>query len=169
MLNIVKGLDAVSQAVKSYIYTENKPGGLLEDVETIIPVTQNEKYIDPPAVWIVQHPTILAPDTHANLSHVMTLQTTFEFVCVEYDEDLEQASIKGQNLATRVGASILRNFNKEKHNPPDTGRLFRNIKFNTFYPVGEMQIKGKSERVPATGIVFDFIHDIDWLKCIQGK
>lgn len=168
-MNLINGLENVVKTVKECIYIENCEDGLLSDVETIIPISRNDNIpLDPPIVWIAQHPTVPYSDSSTNLSHMLRLQTTFEFVCVEYDQDLEKADELGQNLATRVGVSIVKNFNKIKLTDYN-GRVIQNVKFNTFYPVGEVTVVGKSEKVPATSIVFDFIHDIDWLKCIQSK
>lgn len=99
-------MDTVSRNVKNYTAVETETGGLLEDVETVINSVNSDVPSDPPCVWIVEHPTI--PYSEANLSHIQRVSTTFEFVCVEEDSDLEIAQIKGENLATRVGASILK-------------------------------------------------------------
>lgn len=163
----LKHLNHIHSTVKQYITAEVCRDGLLRDVESVIPISLNDSYIDVPAVWIVQHPTVQYDK--ANLAHILTLKTTFEFVCIDYDSDLEIAVDKSQNLAARVGASVLKNFNKREFNPPKIDRLFKKIDFNTFYPVGEIQIKGKANKVPATGIVFDFIHDIDWIKCCKKR
>lgn len=168
MNNLIKGLELVSKAVKDCIYIENTEGGLLEDVETIIPIAKvDDRVLDPPIVWIAQHPTVEYSQNSRNLSNVLTLQTTFEFVCVEYDDDMEKADAKGQNLATRVGMAIMKNWNNQ--NNGKNGRIIKNINFNTFYPVGEVQVVNKIEKVPATAIVFDFIHEINWLSCCKNK
>lgn len=163
--NIVNGMGAVTHAVKECVRMENVEGGILEDVETIIPISENDVPIDPPAVWIAQHPTIQYGKE--NLSNVLNLQSTFEFVCVDYDDDLEVAEELGQNLATRVGACILKNHNKVRQPGFENERLFQKVKFHTFYPVGQVKIAGKAESVPAASIVFDFIHQIRWLDCIR--
>lgn len=164
--NLVNGLDKVTRAVKHCIYSENCKNGLLSDVNTIVPIKRADgEVFDEPLIWIVQHPTIQYDGGRANLSHTIKLQTTFEFVCVVYDEDIEIADYKGQNLATRVGQCILKNYNKAVQGE----RIIENVKFNTFYPVGEVNIEGKNEKTPATAIVFDFVHSINWLKCCQSK
>lgn len=166
-LNIIKGMDTVSRNVKNYIKVETESGRLLDDVETVIYSVQSDIPVDPPCVWIVEHPTI--PYENNNLSHIQRVSTTFEFVCVEYDDDLEQAQIKGENLATRVGASILKNFNKITDNPNDPLRLFDKVLFKALYPVGEVTVTDKQEKIPATSIIFEFIHSIDWLKCMRSN
>lgn len=166
-LSIIKGMDTVSRNVKNYISIETASGGLLEDVETVINSVNSDIPVDPPCVWIVEHPTI--PYSEANLSHIQRVVTTFEFVCVEYDDDLEIAQIKGENLATRVGASILKNANRVKDDINDPDRLFDKILFKALYPVGEVTVTDKQEKIPATSIILEFIHSFKWLECLRRK
>ena len=93
------------------------------------------------------------------------MSVPFEFVCVEYSDDLEEAEILGISLASRVGSSLMKNFNKIKvdNNMPD--RFFHKLEYETLYPVGEVTVVGKSERIPATSIIFNFVYIVDWLKC----
>ena len=166
-LNIVKGMDTVSRNVKKYIAIETATGGLLEDVETVINSVNSDIPVDPPCVWIVEHPTI--PYDNNNLSNTQRVVTTFEFVCVEHDDDLEIAQIKGENLATRVGACILKNLNNVRDDEDDPIRVFDKVVFKALYPVGEVSVVGKQEKIPATSIIFEFIHTFDWLKCKKIK
>lgn len=163
---IVKGLDAVSRTVPHYVTTEVKEGGILEDVKNIIVGYKSDVGVDTPIVWIIEHPTIPLPGKKANLSHVNYLQTSFEFVCVEYDKDPRVASEKAKNLATRVGASILKHFNTLKENPEDPDRIFQFVNFNELLPDGEVKVEGSNESVPVAAIIFDFIYPIRWLECI---
>lgn len=164
--NLVKSVDLVTKAVNAYITKEKEAeDGLLRDVEEIIPYTYNDTPIEPPCVWIVQHPTITSPEFKKSINNRNFLQSTFEFVCVEYDEDLQTSIEKGQHLATLVGQSIMKNFNKIGIGDNEIKHIFTKVEFNTLYPVGEVSIAGKAKRVPATSIVFDFTFEIDWLKC----
>ena len=43
----------------------------------------------------------------------------------------------------------------------------RKIEFNTYRPVGEISVQGKSEKVPVTGIILNVIHDVDWMNCCK--
>jgi hypothetical protein len=163
-LNLIKGLEEITAVIHGSVAREVSIGGLLEDVQTLILTYSNEMGVIEPAVWIIQHPTIA--EQQSNLSREVVLKTTFEFVCVEYDPDPEIAEQKGQNLATRVGLSVLKNFlevQKERNTP----RTISHIEFNTFYPVGEVSITGKSEKVPATSIVLDVVHRINWNNCCK--
>lgn len=162
---IVKGLDTVSRTVPNYIKYEVKPGGILEDVKHIIIGPKSDVGVDTPLVWIVEHPTIPQPGSKANLSRTNYLQTSFEFVCVEYDKDPEIATEKAKNLATRVGASIITHFNTLKENPNDPDRIFQFVNFNELIPDGEVNVEGNNESVPVASIIFDFIYPISWLEC----
>ena len=164
-MKFVNAPSLVPQTVKAYLEKEMKSGGLLEDVETLIPSVNSDVPVDPPAVWIVQHPTVRWNRDKANLSNKITLSVPFEFVCVEYSDDLEEAELLGINLATRVGSSLMKNFNKVKVDREMPNRFFQKIEFETLYPVGEVTVVGKSERIPATSIIFNFIYVVDWLKC----
>ena len=164
-MNLLTGLEAVTKIIKECITIENVPDGILEDVESIIKVANNEEGVDEPAVWIVQHPTL--PEKNANIAKIMTLVTTFEFVCIEYDPDPETAELKSQNLAARVILSILRNF-QQVQMEYDV-RVIKNIRFNMFYPVGEVAVAGKREKVPVTSVSIEVLHDINWLNCCKRK
>lgn len=165
-LNIIPGFEVPGRTVKNYILSENKPDGLLSDVETIILSNKSEKAATTPCIWIVEHPAVPDDTKKSNLSKTNFIRSTYEFVCVEYDPDIDIAADKAKNLATRVGASILKNFNKLKSEPTDPDRVFQFIRFNQFIPDGEVQIKGKSDKVPAAAILFDFVYPISWLNCI---
>ena len=103
-MKFVNTASLVPQTVKAYLEheiregglledVETLEGGLLEDVETLIPSVNSDVPVDPPAIWIVQHPTTRWVNDKANLSNKITLSVPFEFVCVEYSDDLEEAEI----------------------------------------------------------------------------
>jgi hypothetical protein len=163
--NIIKGLERSARAVKAYLEAEIVEDGLLEDLETLLTSHKSETPADPPCIWIVEYPTVPYDPTQTNLSHTLYLKSPFEFVCVEYDNDPEIAAEKAKNLATRAGASILKNFNLLKSQPDDPNRIFQTIHFNTLNPDGEVQIEGKAERIPAASLILDFIHPIQWMHC----
>ena len=143
-------VDQVTSAIKQCITDEMVPDGILEDVETFIPSYRLEEPMDLPAVWLYEHPTVLSDDRRT-LDGLLSVTTPFEFVCVEYDDDIETAEIKGKNLAWRVGHVILNNRSKLVNRK----KVFSKIEFKTLYPVGEVQIQGKLNKIPATSIVFD--------------
>lgn len=165
-MNMIKGLEELTATIRESVLRENVENGLLEDVETIITTYNNEYGVKEPCVWMIQHPTVVANSEKANLSREVTLTTSFEFVCIEYDPDPERAEAKGQNLATRTGISVLKNY-LTVQNERNAPRTISHIEFNTLYPVGEVQITGKSEKVPATSIVLDVIHRINWDNCCK--
>lgn len=164
-MKFVNTASLVPQTVKAYLEHEIREGGLLEDVETLIPSVNSDVPVDPPAIWIVQHPITRWVNDKANLSNKITLSVPFEFVCVEYSDDLEEAEILGISLASRVGSSLMKNFNKVKVDDSMPNRFFHKLEFETLYPVGEVTVVGKSERIPATSIIFNFVYVVDWLKC----
>ena len=164
-MNLANSVSLVPKTIKSYIEEEMRDGGLLSDVETLIPSLNNDVPVDPPAVWIVQHPTTQWANDKRNLSSKMALSVPFEFVCVEYSDDLEEAEMLGIDLASRVGSSLMKNLNKVKVDDSMPDRFFHKLEFQTLYPVGEVNVVGKSERIPATSIVFSFVYFVDWLKC----
>ncbi|MCE7699536.1 MAG: hypothetical protein K8E24_012265 [Methanobacterium paludis] len=116
----------------------------------------------------MEHPTVPYDASKGNLSSKNMMKTSFEFVCVEYDPNPEVAAQKAKNLATRVGASILKNFNKVKSLPDDPNRIFQFVHFNELIPDGEVTVAGKSETVPVSSLILDFIYPINWLNCTKG-
>ena len=123
-MNLANSVSLVPKTIKSYIEEEMKDGGLLSDVETLIPSLNNDVPVDPPAVWIVQHPTTQWANDKRNLSSKMALSVPFEFVCVEYSDDLEEAEMLGIDLASRVGSSLMKNLNKVKVDDSMPDRFF---------------------------------------------
>ena len=164
MTSLITGLEEITETVKECIRSENVSGGLLEDVEDIITVYNNEDGVEEPAVWMVQHPTTAI--NNVDLNQKLTLESPFEFVCIEYDEDPEEAERKSQNLATRVAMSVLKNY-KTVQTSNGGHRTIRKIEFNTYRPVGEISVQGKSEKVPVTGIILNVIHVVDWMNCCR--
>lgn len=166
-MNILTGLAAVTKIIKDCIYAENVPDGILEDVESIITVANNEEGVDEPAIWIVQHPTVPEKDSKSSISRTMDLSTTFEFVCIEYDPEPENAELKSQDLAARVVLALLRNFQQIQIEYGE--RVIKNLEFNMFYPVGEVDVQGKREKVPVTSVSINVLHRIDWMNCCKRK
>lgn len=163
-LNLITGLESITKTIKQCILAENVEDGLLSDVEDIITVYNNEDGVEEPAIWMVQHPTYARDKV--DLRHQLTLVSPFEFVCIEYDPDPEKAEEKSQNLATRTAISVLKNYQTVQTNL-GCPRTIRAIEFNTYRPVGEISVQGKSEKVPVTGIILDVVHDVNWMNCCK--
>lgn len=166
-MNILTGLEAVPEIMHECILTENNPDGILHDVEQIITTDNNENGVNEPCIWINQHPTIVAPNSKTTLSNDITLLTPFEFVCIEYDPDDEISAKKGQNLASRVVLAISKNYQRIQKEQGYGERVIHDLQFYMFYPVGKVQILGKSEKVPATSVTLNVLHRIEWLKCCK--
>ena len=164
MTSLITGLESITKTIKTCITNENASGGLLEDVEDIITVYNNEDGVEEPAVWMVQHPTTAVKNV--DLRQQLTLESPFEFVCIEYDEDPEKAEEKSQNLATRVALSVLKNYQSVQSELGYT-RTISKIEFNTYRPVGEISVVGKSEKVPVTGIILNDIQVVNWMNCCR--
>lgn len=165
-LNIVEGFEKILEIMKTCIELEMCQGGLLEDVETFISIYHNESGVEEPAVWLTQHPTTVYKQ--ADISQTMDLKTPFEFDCVVYKSDLEDSEAAGQNLATRVVLAITKNYLNVQNKVTDGRRIIRKIELETYYPAGEVNIQGKSEHVPATGVVLSVIHTINWVLCCKN-
>ena len=134
-------------------------------MNTIIRSVSLDGTVDEPAIWIVQHPTIMEDEKAIYFGGTQKLQTTVEFLCVENDDDLEVAEMKGLNLATRVGKCILKNINRVKDKPDDPKHIFEKVMLETLYPAGEITVEGKAKRIPATSIIFKFTYPVNWRKC----
>lgn len=160
----MKQLDEIVENILEIVedclnYEKESPEGLLNHVKTIIPTYNNEYGIEEPAIWIVEHP--ITRKSNDNLSQELTLISTMEFVCVEWDKDPKIAEKKARKLASTVALSIKRNYRRiqyEKFND----RLIVNVLFNTLHPVGEIDVEGKTKKTPVAGIVLDFEFDVDW-------
>lgn len=160
-MNLVESVSEISEKIKECIKNEICENGLLSDVETFIPSYRMDEPMDIPAVWLFEHPTTEIVQKQGKLSSKIYLQTPFEFVCLVYEDDLEEAERLGKDLASRVGSSIMKHGLKLKNGE----RIIHNIVFKSLYPVGEVQIEGKTKKTPATSIVFEIRYYVDWLKC----
>ena len=148
-------LDIVNECLEK---EKNDPNGLLSHVKTIIPEYNNERGVEAPAIWIVQH--TVSRKGNDNLSQELLLMFTIEFVCVEWDKTPKIAEKKARRLATKVAESIKRNYRRiqiEKNL-----YIIENVLFNTLYPVGEIEVEGKTTKTPVSGLVLDFEFNIDW-------
>ena len=122
-----------------------------------------EERVNEPLVWMYQQETI--PVRNADLSQTMDLQTPFQFNCAVYEPEIEDANIKCQNLACRVVLSILKNWQTIQNTYSPGERMIVNISFDRYYPLGTIEVNGKSERLPVTGVILNVTHRINWIMC----
>ena len=165
-VNLVTGFDKVYEIIKESIEAEITTDGLLEDVETFIPVYTNEEHVDEPVVWMHQLQTRVG--RQADISGTMELTTPFQFNCAVYEPEIEDANKATQNLANRVGLSILKNWQTIQMSKLPGERMITGITFETYYPLGTIQVNGKSERLPVTGLVLNIKHKVNWLMCCRN-
>lgn len=167
MTNIADGFEQIQeimvQCVKKEMGNEN---GLLSDVETFIPLYYDEHGVEEPCIWMFQHPTTAS--RQADISHTMELTTPFEFDCVVYESEFEESISSSQNLTNRVILSILRNYLQVQQEITKGPRIIRNITLETYYPAGEVNIQGKSDKVPATGVILNVNHIVNWKLCCKN-
>ena len=163
-VNFTDGLERVTQIMRGCIQKEIGDDGLLGDVETFIPIYHHETKVEEPCIWMTQHPTTC--ERQADISRTMDLITPFEFDCVVYEDDLEDSEYASQNLTTRVILSIVRNYQIVQMELFQK-RIIKNITLDTYYSVGEIQIQGKSDRVPATGVILNVTYPVNWKMCCK--
>lgn len=164
-VNIVTGFEKINEIIHTCITSEITDGGLLSDVESFVNTYYDEGSVDEPVVWVTQHPT--TADRQADISQTMTLITPFEFDCGIYDVDLDTADMESQNLAGRVILSILRNWQTVQSEILPGQKMISNITLETYSPVGYVDVKGKSDKVPVTGVVLNVHHIINWKMCCK--
>ena len=164
-VNILTGFEKINEIINECITREITTDGLLEDVETFVNTYYEEGSIDEPVIWITQHPT--TANRQADISQTMELTTPFEFDCGVYDNDIEDANMQSQNLANRVILSVLRNWQTVQAELLPGQRMIKNITLNRYSPLGYVNVKGKSDRVPVTGVVLDVNHIVNWSLCCK--
>ena len=158
-MNLTEKIEAILEIVEDCLKHEKEnPEGILRHVRTIIPIYNNEYGIEEPAIWIVQHP--ITRDENENISQVLKLKSTIEFVCVEWDPDPKIAERKARQLAANVDTAIRTNFRRIQFDKFHE-RVILNVEFNTLYPVGEIPVEGKTEKTPVSGIVLDFTFNVN--------
>lgn len=164
-INILNGFEKVNTIINTCITREMTPDGLLSDVETYVNTYYDEGQVDEPVVWVTQHPT--TAERQADISQTMGLITPFEFDCGVYNNDLETANNESQNLANRVILSILKNWQTVQSEETPGKRHIRNITLETYSPMGYVEVTGKSDRVPITGVILNVHHIVNWSLCLK--
>ena len=165
MVSIITGFEKINKIIKGCITAEMVEDGLLEDVETFVNTYYNEGQVDEPVVWITQHPTLV--ERNADISQTVLLKTPFEFDCGVYDVEIEDANTQSQNLCNRVIVSILKNWQTVQSTETPNQRMIRNIELDRYSPMGYVQVTGKSDKVPVTGVILNVYHIINWQQCCQ--
>ena len=166
-VNIVSGFENLFLIMKECIETEMTDNGLLNDVETFIPVYLEEDRVEEPVVWMYQMET--TPLRQADISSTMELQTPFQFNCAIYESDIEESNTSCQNLACRVVLAILNNWQRVQSDLLPGNRMIRNITLDRYYPLGTIEVNGKSERLPVIGVRLNVNHVINWKLCCRSE
>jgi len=164
-VNILTGFEKINTIINKCVSDEINPNGLLSDVETFINTYYNEGQVDEPVIWITQHPTTV--ERNADISKTLLLKTPFEFDCGVYEVDLEDANTSSQNLCNRVILSILKNWQTVQSEELPNNRMIRNIELETYSPMGYVDVTGKSDKVPITGVILNVYHIINWQQCCR--
>ena len=164
-VNIVSGFENIYKIMRDCIIAEMTSDGLLHDVETFIPVYLDEDHVDEPVVWMYQLETIST--RNPDISGTMELQTPFQFNCAVYESDMETAMLSAQNLACRVMLSIMKNWLTIQDDHLPGKRMIRNIILDRYYPLGTVDVNGKSEKLPVIGIRLNVNHIISYKLCCR--
>ena len=164
-VNILTGFEKINDIMQQCITDEINQNGLLSDVETFINTYFNEGQVDEPVIWITQHPTTV--EKNADISKTLLLKTPFEFDCGVYEREIEDANTSSQNLCNRVILSILKNWQTVQNELLPGQRMIRNIELETYSPMGYVQVTGKSDKVPITGVILNVYHVINWQQCCR--
>ena len=164
-VNILTGFEKINTIINRCITEEITTDGILSDVETFINTYYNEGQVEEPVVWITQHPTTV--EKNADISKTLLLKTPFEFDCGVYETEIEDANTSSQNLCNRVILSILKNWQTIQSQELPNNRMIRNITLETYSPMGYVNVTGKSDKVPITGVVLNVYHVINWQQCCR--
>ena len=164
-VNIVSGFENIYKVMKGCIDAEMTTEGLLSDVETFIPVYLEEEHVEEPVVWMYQLET--QPVRQADISQTMELTTPFQFNCAIYESEIEDSNISAQNLACRVVLSILNNWQTVQSTLLPGNRMITRISLERYYPLGTIEVNGKSERLPVIGVRLNVSHLINWRMCCR--
>lgn len=164
-VNILTGFEKINEIINSCITSEMTENGILSDVETFVNTYYEEGQVEEPVIWLTQHPTTAS--RQADISQTMELTTPFEFDCGVYEVDLEDANLASQNLANRVILSILKNWQRIQAEKLPGQRMIRNITLETYSPMGYVNVAGKSDKVPMTGVILNVNHLVNWTLCCK--
>lgn len=164
-VNILTGFEKINEIINTCIETEMTTDGLLSDVETFINTYYNEGQVEEPVIWITQHPT--TANRQADISKTIELTTPFEFDVAVYSTDIETANMDSQNLCNRVILSVLKNWQTVQSTIIPNTRMIKNITLDRYSPMGYVNVKGKSDKLPVTGVVLNVNHIVNWTMCCQ--
>ena len=168
MYGVVKGMKAVRAAVNEYILMECKENGVLSDVAEVITTQRVENPVTPPFIWIYKLMTVPYDDMKGNRTQY--LKSSYQLICGYYDEDLGIGEENAEDLTYRAVACIQKHFNSKRipyfeDRPYERIFTSNGLQVSTIYPVGDVEVRGKSDRVPCCAVDIDFIHRIDWNLC----
>lgn len=155
---MIGGPIAVTQMIKDCITNEMNPEGLLKDVESFVPAYRYEEEFEEPLIWLNETKTT-GVDGNGTLFNKQLLQTSYEFYCTVYDEDIEQSEILSKNLALRVAAAIKKNVLGEWDND---SYLYNKLLFDELSPSGIVEIVEKSDRAVTASIKITIQYYVDW-------
>jgi hypothetical protein len=164
-VNILTGFEKINTIINRCITDEINENGILSDVETYINTYYNEGQVEEPVIWITQHPTVV--EKNPDISKTSLLKTPFEFDCGVYEKEIEDANTSSQNLCNRVILSILKNWQTIQNEILPGQRMIRNIELDTYSPMGYVNVEGKSDKVPITGVILNIYHIINWQQCCR--
>lgn len=164
-VNILTGFEKINEVMNECIKREMANDGLLEDVESFVNTYYEEGQVEEPVIWMTQHPT--TANRQVDISQTMELTTPFEFDCGVYEPEIEDANMSSQNLANRVILSILKNWQTVQAEILPGQRMIRNITLETYSPIGYVEVKGKSDKVPVTGVILNVNHVVNWAMCCR--
>ena len=164
-VNILTGFEKINEIIQTCITNEMTTDGLLEDVETFIDTYYNEGQVEEPVIWITQHPTTAS--RQADISNTIELTTPFEFDCGVYAQEMNEANMLSQNLANRVILAILRNWQTVQAELLPGQRMIKNITLETYSPMGYVDVVGKTDKMPMTGVILNVNHIVNWSLCIR--
>ena len=164
-VNIQTGFEKLDLIMNNCITMEMTPEGLLSDVESFVNTYYEEGQVEEPVIWMTQHPT--TANRQADISRTMELTTPFEFDCGAYAVEIEDANRLSQNLANRTILAILRNWQTVQSEVLSDKRMIRNITLDRYSPLGYVNVKGKSDKLPVTGVVLTINHIVNWNMCLK--
>lgn len=157
--NIETIITVIPDTIEQWIQKEIDEG-ILQDVETFITSYENDVELDTPSIWMIQHEWESYEEKP--LAQKYTLKLPVEIACIEYDDNLKEGEYKTLNMVGRVIAGILKHYRRKQ-------KLFtfRKIELREIYPNGSLKINNKHAVVAVSGVILDFIVDIDWMKCYR--
>lgn len=171
MTRNISPVESIYNIIQYWLEKEMKTGGVLTDVNLLIPSSGRYDNLDAPLIWMEKQEITTTPISHSNK---MALKVPLSIICCdEIIDTIVEAEASSCNIACRCITSLLLNMIEPR--PVGNNVHLRDFRIERFYPnitpTGAFEIQSKAAMMAATRVDVLFTFDVDWTlyEQLQGE